>query len=106
MNAQTITNEARAAAINAEQSFIAKHGEMAYCGFAWVDVQVERTNSAEAKALLAVGFKKSYRPKTLSLWTCGGYNGQSMDVKEAGAMAYVLVLAKHGYTAFMGSRAD
>ena len=106
MTTQTIFDEAKNAATQAEQSFIAKHGEMAYCGFAWVDVFVERTNSKEAKELLAVGFRKSYRPKTLCLWTCGSYHGQSMDVKEAGAQAYAEVLQHYGFRAYMGSRAD
>ena len=106
MTTQAIFNEAQTAAINAEQSFIATHGEMAYCGFSWVDVFVERTNSTAAKELIAVGFKKSYRPKTLNLWTCGSYHGQSMDVKEAGAQAFAEVLQKHGFRAYMGSRAD
>jgi hypothetical protein len=106
MNIQAIHNEAQTAAINAEQAFIAQHGEPMYCGFAWVDVFVERTNSKEAKALAAVGFRKSYRPKTMNLWSPGGYNGQSMDIKEAGASAYAEVLSKYGFRAYCGSRAD
>jgi hypothetical protein len=53
-----------------------------------------------------MGFKKSYRPQTMNLWTCGSYQGQSMDVKEAGARAYADVLTKYGFRAYMGSRAD
>ena len=53
-----------------------------YCGFAWVDVNVGRTNSKEAKALASVGFKKSYRPKTMTMWDPAKHNGQSMDCKE------------------------
>ena len=48
MTTQTIFDEAQAAAIKAEQAFLATHGDMAYCGFAWVDVFVERTNSTAA----------------------------------------------------------
>ena len=106
MDIQVIHNEAQTAAINAEQAFIAQHGEPAYCGFAWVDVFVERTNSKEAKELLKIGFKKSWRPKTMNLWSPGGYNGQSMDIKEAGASAYAEVLSKYGFRAYCGSRAD
>ena len=79
MDIQAIHNEARQAAINAENAHIAQYGESYYCGFAWVDVFVERTNSKEAKELVKIGFKKSWRPKTMYLWTPGGYNGQSMD---------------------------
>ena len=106
MDIQVIHNEAQTAAINAEQAFIAQHGEPAYCGFAWVDVFVERTNSKEAKELLKIGFKKSWKAKCLNLWRPGGYHGQSMDVKEAGAHAYAEVLSKHGFKAYMGARAD
>ena len=106
MDIQAIHNEAKTAAIQAENNFLAKHGEMAYCGFAWVDVFVDRTNSKEAKELLKIGFEKSWRPKCLNLWSPGGYNGQSMDVKEHGAVAYAAVLEKYGFRAYMGSRAD
>ena len=83
-----------------------EYGEPMYCGFAWVDVSVERTNSKEAKALASVGFRKSYRPKTMTLWDPAQHNGQSMDCKEVGAQAYAEVLRKYGYKAYMGSRAD
>jgi hypothetical protein len=106
MDIQAIHKEAQTAAINAEQAFIAQHGEPMYCGFAWVDVFVARTNSKEAKELLKIGFKKSWRAKCLNLWSPGGYNGQSMDIKEAGAHAYAEVLTKYGFRAYMGARAD
>lgn len=83
-----------------------EYGEPMYCGFAWVDVSVERTNSKEAKALASVGFRKSYKPKTMTLWDPAQHNGQSMDCKEVGAQAYAEVLRKYGYKAYMGSRAD
>ena len=83
-----------------------EYGEPMYCGFAWVDVSVDRTNSREAKALESVGFRKSYRPKTMTLWDPAKHNGQSMDCKEVGAQAYAEVLRKYGYRAYMGSRAD
>ncbi len=106
MDIQAIYAEAKQAATNAENAYLAQYGERAYCGFAWVDVFVNRTNSKEAKALLGVGFRKSYRPKTLNMWTCGNYHGQSMDVKEEGAQAFAAVLQKHGFRAYAGSRAD
>jgi hypothetical protein len=106
MDFQAIHNEAKTAAIQAENAYLAQHGEPLYCGFAWVDVFVARTNSKEAKELVKIGFKKSWRPKTMNLWSPGGYNGQSMDVKEAGAHAYAEVLIKYGFKAYMGARAD
>jgi hypothetical protein len=83
-----------------------EYGEPMYCGFAWVDVNVGRTNSKEAKMLESVGFKKSYRPKTMTMWDPAKHNGQSMDCKEVGAQAYAEVLRAYGFKAYMGSRAD
>ncbi len=83
-----------------------EYGEPMYCGFAWVDVYVTRTNSKEAKLLESVGFKKSYRPKTMTMWNPADYNGQSMDCREVGAQAYADVLRAYGFRASMGSRAD
>ena len=71
MNILDIHTEASQAAKNAVGQFLTdwrsktggnEYGEPMYCGFAWVDVNVGRTNSKEAKALASVGFKKSYRP--------------------------------------------
>ena len=83
-----------------------EYGEPMYCGFAWVDVAVERTNSREAKLLESIGFRKSYRPKMMTLWDPAQHRGQSMDCKEQGAQAYAEVLRAHGFKAHMGSRAD
>ena len=101
-----IVQNAQQAAVQAESEFLAQHGEPAYCGFGWVEVYVDRTNSKEAKELIASGFKKSYKPKCLSLWSPGAYHGQSMDVKEAGAHAFAEVLTKAGLKAYACSRAD
>jgi hypothetical protein len=101
-----IVQNAQQAAIQAESEYLAKHGEPMYCGFGWVEVYVDRTNSKEAKELLAAGFKKSYKPKCLSLWSPGAYHGQSMDIKEAGAHAFAEVLQKAGLKAYACSRAD
>jgi len=103
---QAIYKEAVDAAKAAEAEFRAKHGEMAYCGFAWVEVYVDRTNSKPAKELLAAGFRKDYKPKCLSVWNPGGSATQSMDVKEAGADAFAKVFQKYGFRAYSCSRAD
>ena len=115
MNIQAIHTEATNKAQDAVADFLNRwtaqtggneYGEPMYCGFAWVDVSVERTNSKEAKLLEQVGFKKSYRPKMMTLWDPAKHNGQSMDCKEHGAQAYAEVLRAHGFKAYMGSRAD
>lgn len=106
MNIQKIQIEAKQAAVNAENAYLEQYGEDAYCGFAWVDVYVERTNSKEAKLLKEVGFSNSWKKKCLNLWAPGEYHGQSMSVLEAGAHAYAQVLQKYGFRAYAGSRAD
>ena len=106
MDILAIKNEAEQAANLAQEAFLKTHGDMAYCGFAWVEVFVNRTNSKEAKLLKEIGFKNSWQRKVLNLWKPGSYNGQSMDVLEAGAQAYAEVLSKYGFRAYMGSRAD
>jgi hypothetical protein len=101
-----IVQEAFEAARQAEADFRARHGEPGYCGFAWVDVYVDRTNSKQAKELIAAGLKKDYKPKCLSVWNPGGSSTQSMDIKEAGAHAFAEVLRTAGLRAYAGSRAD
>ena len=81
-------------------------GDRGCCGFAWVEVQVERTNSKEAKELLKAGFRKDYKPKTLSMWNPGGLPVQNIDIKEAGAYAYASYLQGLGLKAYAGSRLD
>ena len=76
------------------------------CGFAWVDVFVERTNSAQAKELIKAGFKKDYKPKCLSMWNPGELPVQNIDIKEAGADAYATYLRALGLQAYSGSRLD
>jgi hypothetical protein len=81
-------------------------GERDACGFGWVDVMVERTNSKQAKELLKAGFRKDYKPKCLSMWDPAGIPTQSISVKEAGAQAYADYLRALGLTAYAGSRLD
>ena len=115
MNIIDVHTEATTAAKKAVADFLDRwntqtggneYGEPMYCGFAWVDVAVTRTNSKEAKALESIGFKPSHRAKTMTLWDPAQHRGQSMDCKEHGAQAYAEVLQKYGINASMGSRAD
>ena len=84
----------------------AKVGERDACGFGWVEVYVDRTNSAQEKELIAAGFRKDYKPKCLSMWDPAGIPTQSISVKEAGAEAYAEYLRALGLKAFAGSRMD
>jgi hypothetical protein len=95
----------------AKQASIAMYDKMgrkdAYaCGFAWVNVYVDRTNSKQAQELLKAGFKKDYRPKCLSFWNPGDLPVQNIDIKEAGAEAMATYLRTLGLEAYAGSRLD
>jgi len=95
----------------AKQASIAMYDKMGRkdqfaCGFAWVEVYVDRTNSKQAKELLAAGFKKDYKPKCLSMWNPGGLGVQNIDCKEAGADAMATFLRNLGLKAYAGSRLD
>ena len=99
----------QAGKVLAEQAGLAmyqKVGERDACGFGWVEVYVDRTNSKQAKELIAAGFRKDYKPKCLSMWDPAGIPTQSISVKEAGAYAYADYLTKLGLKAYAGSRMD
>jgi hypothetical protein len=83
-----------------------KVGERDACGFGWVEVYVDRTNSKQAQELLKAGFRKDYKPKCLSMWDPAGIPTQSISVKEAGAYAYAEYLTQLGLRAYAGSRMD
>jgi len=90
----------------AGREMYAKIGERDACGFGWVEVYVDRTNSKQAKELIRAGFRKDYKPKCLSMWDPAGVPTQSISVKEAGAYAYANYLQSLGLTAYAGSRLD
>ena len=93
----------------AEQAGLAmynKIGERDACGFGWVEVFVDRTNSKQAQELIRAGFRKDYKPKCLSMWDPAGVPTQSISVKEAGAQAYATYLQALGLRAYAGSRLD
>jgi len=81
-------------------------GDRGCCGFAWVEVYVDRTNSKQAKELIKAGFSKSYKPRCLSYWDPAGLPVQNIDIKEAGAYAYANYLQALGLKAYAGSRLD
>jgi hypothetical protein len=106
MNIANIVAQGIEAARQAGHESYQRVGQRDSCGFAWVEVYVERTNSKEAKELLAAGFKKDYKPKCLTLWNPSGLGTQSMTPKEAGATAMARVLSAGGLRAYAGSRMD
>ena len=95
----------------AEQASIAMYNKMGRqdqfaCGFAWVNVYVDRTNSKQAQELIKAGFRKDYQPKCLSMWNPGELPVQNVDIKEAGAEAMATYLRTLGLNAYAGSRLD
>jgi hypothetical protein len=83
-----------------------KVGERDMCGFGWVEVYVDRTNSKQAKELIKAGFRKDYKPRCLSYWDPAKIPTQSISVKEAGAEALANYLTSLGLKAYAGSRLD
>ena len=84
----SVVTGAKIEAVQAAQQMYAQVGERDACGFGWVEVYVDRTNSKEAKALIEAGFRKDYKPKCLTMWDPAGLPTQSISVKEAGARAF------------------
>ena len=98
--------QGKALAETAGREMYAQIGERDACGFGWVDVFVDRTNSKQAQELIKAGFRKDYKPKCLSMWDPAGIPTQSISVKEAGAQAYAEFLRQLGFKAYAGSRMD
>ena len=98
---------AKQEAINASETFYAKHGDRDACGFAWVNIWGVRSNSKLGKALQEAGFRKSY-DGSLQLWNPSGAHTQSISILEAGAEAYARVITERlGLEkCYAGSRMD
>jgi len=85
----------------------------AYCGFAWVEAKGDMRTTI-AKELKNLGYQLSSTRGKMLLWNPSGAPTQSMDVKEAGAQAYLdkfneLIgreLRVKGFTFRMDSRPD
>ena len=81
-----------------------EHGEMAYCGFAWVTIFDGR--SKFTKELVKAGVARKSWDGTYTIWNPSEHPTQSMDTKEAGAEAYARVLKAFGVKAYAESRPD
>lgn len=83
-----------------------KHGDCwGACGFSWVHIHGVKGNSKLGRKLKAAGVRQDYT-RTFQVWNPGGYGGQNIEIKEAGAQAYATVLKGYGFTAYAGSRMD
>lgn len=113
MNTQAIVTEmqleARAAArALADKYFDGQDGGA--CGFAWVSIYPKnrgntKLGKAERAVLKELGFKPGH-DRGFQLWDPADWPGQSVDIKEAGAVAAANVLKKYGFSAYAASRLD
>ncbi|MBC8429151.1 MAG: hypothetical protein H8D95_01045 [Candidatus Endolissoclinum sp.] len=83
------------------------------CGFAWVTAHPvnkgnTRLGKEERKILESIGFEKDWTGKTYQIWNPSGHPTQNIDVKEAGAEAYVSKMNElgSGIKLTRGSRLD
>jgi hypothetical protein len=90
---------------DAAEASIEQHGEMGYCGFAWVNIYGIKGNTKLGKKMKAAGFEKDYSG-AYSIWNPSGLGTQCMYTKEQGAYAAAKVFTAAGFTAYAGSRAD
>ena len=104
---QAAVDKAFYAAVKAAVDYQTKHGESWACGFAWVNLPDVKLNTKAGKAFAALGFRKSYN-KGVDLWNPSKLGTQSMDIKEAGADAFVEVLMRElpGIKAYSCARMD
>jgi hypothetical protein len=80
-------------------------GDYGACGFAWVNIYGVKGNSKLGRKLKAAGVTQDYT-RAFAVWNPGGYGGQNIAIKEAGAEAYANVLKSYGFRAYAGSRMD
>jgi hypothetical protein len=113
-NLQTIVTEMTAAAQAAAQDHADKYyqgQDGGACGFAWVEVYPEhkgntKLGKAERAQLKAMGFRVDWTGRAFQKWDPANWPGQSVDIKETGAVAAANVLKKYGFRAYSGSRLD
>ena len=100
-----IVAEAKTAARKAALAHIDEYGELAYCGFAWVNIYGVKGNTKLGKLFKAAGVQQDYT-KAYTIWNPSDLGTQCMSTKEAGAQAAADVFTRYGFRAYMGSRAD
>ena len=102
---KTIKAAALQHAQDAAMAFIEQHGELGYCGFAWVNIYNIKGSTKLGRRMKQAGFEKDYTG-AYSIWNPSGLGTQCMSTKEAGASACAQVFKAAGFTAYAGSRAD
>ena len=102
---QTIRAAALQHAQDASNAFIDKHGELGYCGFAWINIYGIKGSTKLGRRMKQAGFEKDYTG-AYSIWNPSGLGTQCMSTKEEGARAAAQVFKAAGFTCYAGSRAD
>ena len=75
------------------------------CGFAWVDIRDIKGNTKLGRKLKQIGLTQDYK-RCFSVWNPAQFGVQSVDVLEAGAVAYAKAWQAAGFNAIAGSRLD
>lgn len=112
MDYEAILIEAHAEAAKAVAHAATVYDEMrGACGFAWVTISgneplARHCRKQSKNTLMRQHYGDKGYPKGWQFWNPGNHGGQRVDIKEAGAKAFVMVLAKYGIRADQGSRLD
>ena len=75
------------------------------CGFAWVNIKPARGQFVKVMKKMKLGRTDDYYGG-YTVWNPSEWNGQNMDVKEAGARAFAAELRKHGLKCSVATRLD
>lgn len=101
-----IVADARQAAQQATEAYIAQNGDWDACGFAWTSIYGVKGNTKLGKMLKAAGVDQNSYERCFQIWNPSGHGTQSITAKEKGAQAAAEVFRQHGFSAYAGSRLD
>jgi hypothetical protein len=114
-----IIAEAKQAAVAAAQAYVDnwksltggnQYGEPMYCGFAHTSIKQFNGKEIDGRTKIgrmfkAAGVEQGHTGR-FELHNPANWNGQSMEVKKAGAKAAAQVFESHGFTANASARGD
>lgn len=101
-----IIEESKRLANDAARRVAAREGgDYGACGFAWVEIYGVKGNTRLGRMLKKVGIGQGYN-RAFHIWNPSGLPVQSVEIKEAGAMACAEYLRSKGFTAYACSRLD
>jgi len=103
---KAIVDEAFAAAKEATNDYLAKHGDRDACGFAWVTIRPARGKLVSYLKSIGAG-DKAYGGG-FQIWNPSKSYTQAITAKEVGADAFANVIKKHlpDIQIYSGSRMD